>query len=291
MATNEYFVKVGKIISGPVPSERISAIWKAGKLPEHAAISPDRVNWTNIKEFLGLNEPEQMEADVVEEALDNDQEENSPPPQKKTKNGSQTPTELTPDIAFVVKVLGDGGFVKNIIASFVSFGGLLICIFGFIACIAFIVAPVLTRPPFDRAIISVFSGFFMIYPVYLCSGIVYSTGSKIRKIPVSNFQVAPSIWLILDGLSAIVFILFIFLSVPIGLYYVVEVNEFNRQIFFSIFAGLIVFSMSILLAFFYLILLKFFKESLMVIFSIAVNVDIIAGKLKKIKITSDKNEN
>ena len=61
MPPQGYFVKFGKNITGPVNEERLLPLWKAGKLPEHAAVSLDKVNWTNIKDFLGLYDQEPKE--------------------------------------------------------------------------------------------------------------------------------------------------------------------------------------------------------------------------------------
>ena len=52
MASDEYFIKLGKSIAGPAKRERIEALWKAGKLAETAEVSPDKIHWETIKEFL-----------------------------------------------------------------------------------------------------------------------------------------------------------------------------------------------------------------------------------------------
>ena len=52
MASDEYFIKLGKSIAGPAQRERIEALWKAGKLAETAEVSLDKIHWETIKEFL-----------------------------------------------------------------------------------------------------------------------------------------------------------------------------------------------------------------------------------------------
>jgi len=52
MASDEYFIKLGKSIAGPAKRERIEALWKAGKLAETAEVSPDKIHWETVKEFL-----------------------------------------------------------------------------------------------------------------------------------------------------------------------------------------------------------------------------------------------
>ena len=62
MASDEYFIKLGKSIAGPAKRERIEALWKAGKLAETAEVSPDKIHWETIKEFL---EPGAEESSTV----------------------------------------------------------------------------------------------------------------------------------------------------------------------------------------------------------------------------------
>ena len=52
MASDEYFIKLGKSIAGPAKRERIEALWKAGKLAETAEVSPDKIHWETVKVFL-----------------------------------------------------------------------------------------------------------------------------------------------------------------------------------------------------------------------------------------------
>ena len=52
MASDEYFIRMGKSIAGPAKRERIEALWKAGKLAETAEVSPDKIHWETVKEFL-----------------------------------------------------------------------------------------------------------------------------------------------------------------------------------------------------------------------------------------------
>ena len=44
-----YFIKIGKTISDPVPAEMIPLLWRAGKLPEHTAVSVDKPSWVDIQ--------------------------------------------------------------------------------------------------------------------------------------------------------------------------------------------------------------------------------------------------
>ncbi len=59
MSSQEYFVKIGKNIAGPVNEDKLRPLHEAGKLPDHAAVSLDRIHWVNILAFLGVEqEPE-----------------------------------------------------------------------------------------------------------------------------------------------------------------------------------------------------------------------------------------
>lgn len=53
MVPGEYFIRLGKSIAGPVNRERIETLWKAGKLPEKAEVSLDKIHWETVKDFLG----------------------------------------------------------------------------------------------------------------------------------------------------------------------------------------------------------------------------------------------
>ena len=49
MASDEYFIRMGKSIAGPAKRERIEAWWNAGKLTVFADVSPDKIHWETIK--------------------------------------------------------------------------------------------------------------------------------------------------------------------------------------------------------------------------------------------------
>jgi len=53
-SSSAHFIKIGKTISDPVPAEKIPLLWKAGKLPEHTAVSVDKACWVNIPANIGL---------------------------------------------------------------------------------------------------------------------------------------------------------------------------------------------------------------------------------------------
>ena len=75
MASDEYFIKLGKSIAGPTKRERIEALWKAGKLLETAEVSPDKIHWETVKEFLGLGGAEsedQLSNNFVDDSSIND---------------------------------------------------------------------------------------------------------------------------------------------------------------------------------------------------------------------------
>ena len=77
MVPGEYFIRLGKSIAGPVNRERIETLWKAGKLPEKAEVSLDKIHWETVKEFLEGKladsvdlqqedeEPDEVEEEVV----------------------------------------------------------------------------------------------------------------------------------------------------------------------------------------------------------------------------------
>ena len=64
MASDEYFIKLGKSSAGPAKRERIEALWKAGKLLETAEVSPDKIHWETVKEFLKAG-AEESEKDLI----------------------------------------------------------------------------------------------------------------------------------------------------------------------------------------------------------------------------------
>ncbi len=72
--STSYYVKLGKTITGPIPEKQLPLLWNEGKLPEHAAVSTDKVNWTNIQAHLGVTKGASDEEPVLvlgEVSLDN----------------------------------------------------------------------------------------------------------------------------------------------------------------------------------------------------------------------------
>ena len=82
MASDEYFIKLGKSIAGPAKRERIEALWKAGKLAETAEVSPDKIHWETIKEFIESGAEESSTVPTEKRA-------DGPPGKKKKKQSKR----------------------------------------------------------------------------------------------------------------------------------------------------------------------------------------------------------
>ncbi|MEI6325398.1 MAG: hypothetical protein WCO91_08115 [Gemmataceae bacterium] len=82
MAPDEYFIKLGKSIAGPAKRERIEALWKAGKLAETAEVSPDKIHWETVKEFLQAGAEESSTVPTEKRA-------DGPPGKKKKKQSKR----------------------------------------------------------------------------------------------------------------------------------------------------------------------------------------------------------
>ena len=84
MASGEYFIRMGKSIAGPAKREKIEALWNAGKLAETAEVSPDKIHWETVKEFLEGKLPDSV--DIQQEDGEPDEFEEEVVKPKRSKN-------------------------------------------------------------------------------------------------------------------------------------------------------------------------------------------------------------
>ena len=277
MASDEYFIKLGKSIAGPAKRERIEALWKAGKLAETAEVSPDKIHWETVKEFLEGKLADSVDLQQEDEEPEESEEEVVKP--KRSKIKVESGSGVTSDINYINKLLNNGEIIKGFMGNFIITASL---IFGVLVLIGIVGG--LFRFMFNigespllvlMRIVGIFQLIFMIYPVYIITGIGYSGGLSIKNMKNKRFVVAHAFGILMDVIANVTFVLFVSASVPIFLDYAslgLLTDKISGALIGFLF-GILYSAASILLAFICLISIKYSKELMMVLFSSGENVE------------------
>ena len=133
MASDEYFIKLGKSIAGPAKRERIEALWKAGKLAETAEVSLDKIHWETVKEFLEGKVAILVDLQPEDEEQEEFEEEVVKP--KRSKIKVESGLDWTSDVNYINKLLNDGEIIKSFMGTFIIVSSL---IFGALALISIV---------------------------------------------------------------------------------------------------------------------------------------------------------
>lgn len=115
-------------------------MWKAGKLAETAEVSPDKIHWETVKEFLEGKLADSVDLQQEDEEPEESEEEVVKP--KRSKIKVESGSGVTSDINYINKLLNSGEIIKGFMGNFIITAslifGVLVLIFGVLVLIGIV---------------------------------------------------------------------------------------------------------------------------------------------------------
>jgi|GEM_PF-4368224 len=287
------YVSIDGKVKGPYPESKIRSMLDAGEIQveDHVCGADGDAKWVEAGEYFGIDSTttsiEEDEADTY--VGDEDDFRNASRPLKAGKKKKAQKVEFspgdtfgTPDVAYILRNLNDGTFVKRFTGAMTMVLGVLGALLLVFVIGMFFYGALGVGGPAFIIIGRIFVAISLIYPTFFFAVSFVSCGLQIFNLKPSKFTMTPIASIIVDTIANNCLLFGLFLAIPSAILATAIGAVFQDGVA-AMTSGASAFGLSIASGVGPFFLLKFWKELVMVLFFIGQDVEAIKLKAEEMK--------